>query len=202
VATTSTMPALQLGPKNNGMLLNAEEFDAADFERGPRYELIHGVLIVSPAPSRGERDPNGELEYLLRSYQEHHPQGGALDLTLWEENIRTEEERRRADRVIWAGLGRLPTDDDPPTIAVEFVSSGRRNRERDYEEKRREYMKLGVREYWIIDRFERKLTVYTRSGRKQTKRVIPGDATYTTPLLPGFELPLPRLLELATRWEE
>ncbi|MCY2992767.1 MAG: Uma2 family endonuclease [Planctomycetota bacterium] len=61
---------LQLGPDANGSLLTPAEFDAAEFEEGWRYELIRGVLIVSPAPSREERDPNGELEWLLRDY---HP---------------------------------------------------------------------------------------------------------------------------------
>ena len=56
--------------------------------------------------------------------------------------------------MIWAGLGRLPNlRQDIPTIAVEFVSAGRRNRERDYVDKRREYMEAGVVEYWIIENF-------------------------------------------------
>ena len=36
-----TLP-LQLGPDANGMLLNPDEFDAAEFERGWSYELIRG----------------------------------------------------------------------------------------------------------------------------------------------------------------
>ena len=151
---------LQLGPDANGSLLMPAEFDAAEFEAGWRYELLRGVLIVSPAPSRKERDPNGELEWLLRDYQEHHPQGSALDVTLSEETLQTGPDRRRADRVIWAGLGRLPGPSDLPTIVVEFVSAGRSNRRRDYEEKRMEYLAIGVREYWVIDRFRRVLTVF------------------------------------------
>ena len=36
---------------------------------------------------------------------------------------------------------------------MEFVASGKRNIKRDYEEKRDEYLALGVSEYWVIDRF-------------------------------------------------
>src|SRR5207302_5037916 len=110
-------------------------------------------LIVSTTPLRNERDPNQYLGHLLLSYQETHPQGSALDLTLHEEEIATGDNRRRVDRVIWAGLGRLPRRRETPTIAVEFASAGRRNRERDYLAKRDEYMAIGIKEYWIIDRF-------------------------------------------------
>src|SRR4051812_646400 len=92
---------LRLGPRAAGMLLTPEEFDRADFKEGWRYELINEVLVVSPSPSRNERDPNEELGYSLRTYQEQHPHGSSLDLTLPEETIETRKNRRRADRVIW-----------------------------------------------------------------------------------------------------
>jgi Uma2 family endonuclease len=154
---------------------------------------------VSPTPLRNERDPNEELGYLLRVYQETHPRGYSLDVTLAEEEIPAGGNRRRVDRAIWAGLGRLPRRRETPTIAVEFVSAGRRNRERDYLAKRDEYMSIGINEYWVIDRFERTMTVFSRRNRK---RVIREDQSYKTDLLPGFELPIARLFALADRWPE
>jgi hypothetical protein len=155
---------------------------------------------------RAERDPNQYLTYWLLDYKETHPQGAALDLVMNEETVSTNENRRRADNTIWAGLGRLPTDDDPPTILVEFVSRGRRNRRRDYETKRAEYGSIGAREYWIIDRFQRTMTVVTfsagESSTATTERVLPESETYRTPLLPGFELPLPKLFAICDRWIE
>jgi Uma2 family endonuclease len=191
-----------VGPHSNGIILSPEEFDRADFEDGWRYELINGVLVVSPIPSPNEADPNDELGYLLRSYQEHHPQGATLDLTLPERIVKTGANRRRADRLIWAGLGRLPRRGETPTITAEFVSPGRSNRLRDYEIKRDEYLAIGIQEYWIFDRFDDCLVVFKRQGNKVKKRVLRHDQTYRTPLLPGFELPVGRLLDLATRWGE
>jgi Uma2 family endonuclease len=193
---------LRLGPRSAGLLLTPEEFDRARFEEGWRYELINGVLIVSPTPSRQERDPNEELGYWLRQYQAGHPRGSSLDLTLPEEELETRQgqDRRRVDRAIWAGLGRDPEEGETPTIAAEFVSEGKVNQERDYIAKRAEYRAIGVREYWVIDRFQRTLTVYAFSGEKDEERVIPEDKTYETPLLPGFVLDLKRLLALADRW--
>ena len=129
-----------------------------------------------------------------------HPQGSSLDSTLPEEMIQTKQNRRRADRAIWAGLGRDPEEGEAPTIVVEFVSSGKVNQERDYVAKRAEYREIGVREYWVIDRFRRTLTVFIFGGETDQERVIPEKQSYETPLLPGFELPLARLLTLADRW--
>jgi len=102
--------------------------------------------------------------------------------------------------VIYAGLGRPPREAETPSIVVEFVSAGKRNLIRDYEEKRDEYLALGVREYWIIDRFARRLTVYRQTSTSSVKLVVGEGDVYTTPLLPGFELPLDRLLGRADLW--
>ena len=187
---------------SNGMLMTPDEFDAVtDWDELYRYELVQGVLIVSPFASPAERDPNEELGSLLRAYQTEHPQGGALDATLFEEYLQVPNSRRRADRVIWAGLGRAPVaKHDVPTIAVEFVSKSTRDRVRDYEEKRREYLELGVLEYWVIDRFRRTLTVFRKPPLEPAEQVVDERATYRTPLLPGFDLPLARLLARADYW--
>ncbi len=202
MSTISTQPPiLNLGPDSSGALLTLREFDAADFEGGWRYELIHGVLVVSPAPLRKERDPNEELGRWLRNYAESHPAGAAMDATFYEETVITPTERRRADRAIYAGLGRKPGEGETPTIVVEFVSAGKRNLIRDYEEKRDEYLAIGVREYWIIDRFARRMTIHVPGEEAPTTRVVNEQEVYTTDLLPGFELPLGKLLERADCWE-
>jgi Uma2 family endonuclease len=183
------------------MVLAPEEFDTVtEYDDRYRYELVHGVVIVNPIPSEAESDPNEELGHLLRRYKESHARGSALDKTLSERYVRTPGSRRRADRVIWTGLGRLPDPaNDAPAIAIEFVSKERRDRRRDYQEKRREYLAAGVIEYWVIDRFQRIMTVF-RKGRPE--QVVAEKEVYRTDLLPGFELPLARLLELADQWRK
>jgi Uma2 family endonuclease len=123
-----------------------------------------------------------------------------LDATFHEETVVTPTERRRADRVIYAGLGRDPQEGEVPAVVVEFVSAGKRSLIRDYDQKRDEYLAIGVREYWIIDRFARCLTVYRPHGSGSIQQVVREGEVYTTPLLPGFELRLDGLLERADRW--
>jgi hypothetical protein len=179
---------LLLSPELAGSLLTPEEFDAADIaDQCYAYELIHGVLVVTPPPSEGERGQNDLLGQLLRNYQDQHPQGAALDYTLTEYTIQTRDNRRRADRVIWTG---------------------------------------------IIDRFRRSMTVYRQPrntaflrqrergresfsgndepyGNRVVRKRLPTPSppigqneVYTTPLLPGFELPLSRLLAEADMIEQ
>lgn len=192
----STAGQHHLSLETAGVLLTPSEFDSADFDRRFRYELINGVVIVSPATSPFERGPNELLGHWLLTYQTNHANGKQLDATLPESDVFVGEDRRRADRLIWAGLGRTPRIEETPTIAVEFVSAGRRNFTRDYVEKRTEYMNLGVREYWVIDRFARTMTVY----RQDKEAVITEDQVFETDLLPGFTFPLRELFAAADRW--
>jgi Uma2 family endonuclease len=199
MGATATKAKLALGADSAGMYLTPEEFDAiTEYDENYRYELIHGVLVVSPVPLEAHEDPNDELGGLLRNYRDDHPKGGALDATLPNRCVRVNSSRRLADRVIWAGLGRQPRPKkDLPTIVVEFVLAGRRNRLRDYETKRDEYLAVGVQEYWVVDRFQRTMTVSRASGEELK---ITEKKAYRPPLLPGFVLPLARLLAVADRW--
>jgi len=196
----------RIGPRSAGKLMTTEEFDSTPewaWARHFRYELINGVLIVTPPVSAAEGDPNEDLGYLLRTYQETHPNGSALDFTLNERTVPTTANRRRCDRAIWTGLGRLPdTETDIPAIVVEFVSGSRRDALRDYEHKRDEYLAVGVREYWIIDRFRRIMTVYRKGPYGPVHQIVAEGQNFESELLPGFVLHLARLLSRADQWKK
>ena len=199
MSTVEIQDEIILGPEWNGATMTPAEFDAVeDWDERYVYELVHGVVIVSPSPLEAERSPNELLGHWLLNYQEQHPKGASLDATLPEQMVRCGRNRRRADRVIWVGLGRTPDPkSDVPSAVFEFVSSGRRSRRRDYQEKRREYRRIGVVEYCVIDRFRRTMTIFYADG---SERTFSEQETYRTPLLPGFKLPLARLLTAADRW--
>jgi Uma2 family endonuclease len=188
----------RIGPEHNGMPMTPEEFDAIeDWDDDFRYELVRGVLIVSPPADIGELKPNDELGYWFLSYRDHHAKDSALDDTVFEFTLKTTNGRRRAGRVVWCGLERFPNyRNDVPAIAIEFVAERARNWRRDHIEKRAEYAEIGVKEYWVIDRFRRIITVYRGAAEE---RIVKETEVYTTDLLPGFELNLKRLLEIADR---
>jgi Uma2 family endonuclease len=193
----SPLPA-PIGPDSNGMLMTPEEFDTAEeWEEGYRYELVRGVLIVTPSPELEVRKAYDELGYWLRSWRDTHPRGRILDDTAPEHTIATRTGRRRADRVVWCGLGRLPDyRRETPRIAIEFVACSSRGRKRDFIEKRAEYAEVGIEEYWVIDRYRRTMTVFRGATEE---RVVREGEVYITDLLPGFELNLSALLRIADR---
>jgi Uma2 family endonuclease len=192
---------LRLGPGLAGVHLTPDEFDRARATRGYRYELIGGVVVVSPHPRNDEVVPNQYLGHLLYRYEEEHALGKVLDVSLPEQTIPFGDDRRLIARAIWTCLGRTPDlETDVPTIAVDFVSRAKRDFLQDFIQKRDEYLKLGVREYWIIDRHRRTMNVHRGEGDRVTTKAIVEAETHRTDLLPGFVLPLAELLKLADDW--
>jgi Uma2 family endonuclease len=192
--------------RSSGVLMTPEEFDNLPdylFKDGLRYELINGVLIVTPPAGNGEIAPSSELGYLVLDYKYRHPQGSVVDDVLFEQTIYALQNRRRADHAIWLGLGRpIDLEKHIPAIVIEIVSAQKRDHKRDYDEKKAEYLGIGVREYWIIDRFQRIMTVHRMVPEGVSTLVVQQSETYRTDLLPGFELPLSRLLARADLWPE
>ena len=189
-----------LGPQSAGLRMTPAEFDEiTEYDENFHYELVDGVIVVSPIPLPEERGPNELLSHFLWFYRQNLPQGESLDSTLPEEYVQTPNGRRIADRLNWAGLGRMPNPkEDLPSIAVEFVSGTKRDRQRNYVDKRAEYVALRIPEYWIFDRFERTLTVIQVAPEGTVReQVLDAKEMYESHLLPGFQLPIGNLLEAA-----
>ena len=187
-----------IGPRHAGMRMTGEEWEAhEDWDRAYRYELYDGVLVVCPAPGCGETSPNDELGRLLRNYIVLKPDGPAK-LTLPERYIRIDaDNRRRCDRAVWCGEFPQKPDEVPPTVAIEIVSASARDRRRDYVTKRAEYLSVGVREYWVIDRHARTITKFDAAG----ETVYDEAATVASDHLPGFELPVTAMTTAADLFE-
>lgn len=195
----------RIGPGSTGVIMTAEEFDAIPRSQVNdlyHYELIRGVLVVSPIAGRAELSPNNLLAHWLLQYQETHPQGSVLYDTWDECELVLGEDRRRCDRAIWIGWDHPPGETDLPEIVVEFVSKRKRDFIRDYETKRDEYLAAGIREYWIIDRFRRTMTVFKPGAEGPVSSIIQENETYQTDLLPGFVLAIAPLFARADRYEK
>ncbi len=183
-----------------GLRMALDEFRAIDdFEEGYRFELIQGILVVTPPPSPAHSNSNDELAYLLRAYRENNPQGKCIDGTFTDCELVTSIGLRVADRAIWVGLGRLPRpDQDVPSIVIEFVSPGKASYLRDFEHKRDEYLNLGCQEYWVFDRFDRTMAVFRPNV---PWLVVSEDQNYVTELLPDFLLPVKRIMAAADEYK-
>jgi Uma2 family endonuclease len=85
-------------------------------------------------------------------------------------------------------VARIP--DRIPELMFEIVSPDRVSRDRDYVKKRAEYHGLGVKEYVIIDRFQKIATVLTYREEGYSERQLMIEENYESPLLPGLSIPL------------
>lgn len=88
-------------------------------------------------------------------------------------------------------------NDGPPDLVGEVRSPGTWHV--DVGGKREMYERVGVRELWLVDTASRSVLVYRRSrpdapGFDRAEEV--DDGALTTPLLPGFALPLPALFDV------
>ncbi len=75
-----------------------------------------------------------------------------------------------------------------PNIAIEVVSES--SRTIDYIQKRYLYERTGAQEYWIVDRFERRLEVWQFTDAPATSVSYGNADTLTTPLVPGLAIPV------------
>jgi len=65
---------------------------------------------------------------------------------------------------------------------------GKGGEDRDYAEKREEYLRVGVTEYWILDPIKRQVLALQRFGDVWNEVIVQTAAVYRPSLLPGLEV--------------
>jgi Uma2 family endonuclease len=197
-ATLST-PTTRIGPLDHGRPMSLDEFIQADFEEGWLYELARGVIDVTEVPAPNHGRTVRRVAQLFVLYDIAHP--GIIDYQAGGGECRIRlpgmQSDRHPDQAIY--LNPEPTGSRPwsrwvPHIVVEIVSEG--GEERDYVEKREEYLRIGVSEYWILDPIKRQLLVLQRAGDVWEEVVVHPGTVYHTLFLPGLEVRPEELLGL------
>ena len=192
-------PGHVLGPEDEGKLISREEYSELDVRPGWKVERAGGKLVFVPRVSRPHRRCSYPFRFHLSGYWTSHP-----DLVEDFEPERWVYVEDDTDRLPDAAvlLRHSPLAGDHldcgrvPDLLFEFVSSGSEAHDRDYVDKRADYHRIGVREYVIVDPIERRVTVlrWEVDGYAESAVLGPADA-YTSPLLPGLEVPLAEALD-------
>ncbi len=164
---------------------------------GKRHELIDGEHYVTPTPNLRHQDIVGTLYVLVATYLTDRPLGriffAPLDVILSPFDV-VEPDLLYVSR---DREGELLRDcvHGAPDLVVEVASKS--TRKRDETIKRHLYERFGVSEYWVVDP---ELDVVRICRRRNDRYDRPlelsqdsGDVL-TTPLLPGLEIPLSRIL--------
>ncbi|MGE5552059.1 MAG: Uma2 family endonuclease [Bacteroidota bacterium] len=165
-------------------------------EDAPRYEIIEGVGYLSPSPGgRHQRVSANVMRALDRVvHRGKHGQlfAAPLDVVFSEENVVQPDILfvARDRTAIIRGRGIFGA----PDLVVEILSPS--NAAREFQQKFSLYREFGVREYWIIDLENRTVDVWT--GKEQpldTRRVIAGDGTVGSGVLPALAVGLDEIFE-------
>lgn len=189
---------LKLGPLDHGRRLTIEEFDAAEFEPGSKFEIIDGRLSVSAEPDPAENLVEGWLFFKLRLYAEFTT--GILEHVT--NKARVFVPRRRGatvpepDVAAYTHFPRPQRFEDlrwqelSPVLVCEVLCT---DAEKDLERNVELYFAVpSIQEYWVIDARENAaeptLIQHRRYGKRWVVRVYPFGSTFTTKLLPGFSL--------------
>jgi Uma2 family endonuclease len=191
MAIVSAPSTLHVGPADHGRRLTLEEFIDADFEEGWLYELARGVVEVTEVPGPWHGRIVLRLARLFLHYDEQHP--GVIEYQAGGGECRMRLPGMVSDRHPDQAVYLDPEPPGPkvwtlwvPHIAVEVVSPG--GEHRDYVENVEEYLRVGVREYWILDPEQRRMLVLLRAGDVWEETIVPAAAVYRTTLLPGLEV--------------
>jgi len=157
-----------------GMALTVPHYTVDDLNRlpddGNRYEILDGVLLVTPAPSTGHQIVvsriQGSLTAALQVPGHAHVVGpGAIAVpprTQLQPDILVYPSRF-GPRVDWATI-------TEHWLAVEVLS--RSSRVYDREVKRSAYFAFGVGQLWLVDPRDRSVDVWRSARRHRVERQI------------------------------
>jgi Uma2 family endonuclease len=194
-----TRVATQISPADAGRRMSLDEFEHAEGVPGSLYELSRGVISVMDVPSIPHALQIDALREQVSEYRRKHPGKifavlGSMDCKVL---LRSLDSERHPDLSIYRHPPEEP--DNWATwiadIVVEVVSPS--SRQRDYEEKPDEYLLFGIREYWIVDRFEGQMVVHRRVGGRWDIQRVKLPEQYETKLLPGLRIDIQAVFDAA-----
>ncbi len=161
--------------------------------RAARRELIEGEIVVNEPTWRHNDAQISVLEALLIWIRAGRGRGRAglpLDVELDDRNVHVPD-------VVWYREGRVPahTDQPPypvPDLVVEVRSPS--TWRYDVGAKKANYERHGARELWLVDTAADVVLVFRRlspaTAHFDGSAELPVGETLTSPLLPGFALPV------------
>lgn len=161
---------------------NFAEFEAMPKEEGWNYELIDGIVLMSPRPSSTHQMISGNLYFELRTAlkDKNCIPIQEIDLVLKGENF-------IPDLMVICNenIKDIKRYEKPPLIAIEIVSLS--SSSRDHITKRRKYEQLGIQEYWIVSPEERCITVFDFVNKNEAMYC---EGTVKSFVLPEIEINL------------
>jgi Uma2 family endonuclease len=166
------------------------ERDYLDLDTNQLVEFSHGYVEFLPMPKLSHQLIAMFLYGLLESFVTVGRLGTVVvagyRVRLWEEKYREPEIIFvRSEHASW-----MREDySDGADLVMEIVSGSPSDRDRDLVQKRWEYARAGIPEYWIVDPEEGRITVLTLAGAEYAEHgTFARGEQATSKLLPGFSV--------------
>jgi Uma2 family endonuclease len=162
---------------------------------GLRHEIIDGEHYVTASPLTRHQRISRRLLVAIQSYLDAHPLGevfhAPVDVVMsFHDVVVPDLIYVSAAR---AGLVTAKNLQGAPDLVIEILSPS--TRAQDERLKRDLYERAGVEEYWLVDPDRNTVTILRRRGPHfLPPKTFETGSIVSTPLLPGFELPLERAL--------
>ncbi len=177
-----------------GLRMTAEEYLAIG-ETAERYELIDGVVFMSPSPT----PPHSEIALeVLGQVRDFNKRTKSIRIFA-ETDVRLSSGLvYRPDIVVYRSdrlpAGKIARLDLPPDLVIEVLSPS--TKPYDLVTKRGDYERFGAQEYWVIDPDDASIRCWTPSGSNWAETPVRGDTLACTAIA-GFVLELPPLRTIA-----
>jgi Uma2 family endonuclease len=159
-----------------------------------RYELIDGVVVMSPSSAPGHGEIAAQITGQLIAFSER----AGIIRVFSEIDVRVSETEVVRPDICAYLTERLPQRprrfESPPDLIVEILSPG--TRAVVLITKRDDYEKFGVAEYWAVEPADGRVRCWQRRGVHLVEAVVQGDSL-PCEAIPGFVLDLRRLRRLA-----
>ena len=159
-----------------------------------RYEIVDGVLYISPAPGTSHQGSISRLVYYLMSHVEMAGLGRVFAAPIDVELSPLRVVQPDVIVILSANLGIITPSRiiGAPDLVVEIASPSTAGYDR--REKQDTYAEAGVREYWIADPAARTVEVLTLEGPAyRSLNAFQGRAQLPTRVLPSFPVAVEQL---------
>ena len=175
--------------------ISAEQYYHIEEPEGLRFELVNGVLSVSPSPGSFHSYTYHKLYMLLGVHIEAHDLSmlfGELDAELGPFDVRRPDMMFIAkERLEEMEPGCTMRSDDVELVVEVLSPSSVRT---DREDKLQQYAKAGIRYYWIVDPQQRTFEAYTLAGKSYRSHVkASGNAVVHAKPFVDLAIPLQKL---------
>jgi Uma2 family endonuclease len=168
----------------------------ASIENQRTIELVDGRLEFLPMPTIAHEKIVRHLFKALDKFNDEH-ETGEVFFSGVKSRLREGEIRLPDIFFIFSAAKNRHTEDyyHGADLVMEVVSKSSDDRYRDWVEKRKEYAKAGIQEYWIIDPKLQQIVVFTLNGKTYRKYGEFGKGERAdSVLLKGFEVDVSRAL--------